>query len=476
MNSKPGQPTASSPGRWWHGAALYQLYVRSWRDTNGDGYGDIEGVISGLDYLSWLGVDGIWLSPTMPSPDHDWGYDVSDYLGVHPELGTLGDMDRLIAEAGRRGLRVLLDLVPNHTSSQHAWFIDAASSRDAGHRDFYVWAGPGPDGGPPNNWLDSTGASAWAWHEPTKQFYLHNFLPEQPDLNWWEPGRARGLRRHPAVLAGPGRGRVPHRRGARPLQGRQTARQSPSQRGRPDDRAIRPARREQHEPARGARRLPGLAPDRRQLRRRAPAARRDLGGSGPPGQLLRPRRRAAARIQLPVRVRRALRARPVRRGGANAGQASRLGLPGVDVVQPRRRPVPQPLVRRGRAEDPAGPARAGHAARHDRALLRRRDRDDRRACPAGTAAGRDVPGWRRRLAGQQGPGPHPHAVGRHGHRGLHRHRCDALAAGGRQRRGQRGEPAGRPRIRAAPVPRTAQAAPGRDRRPDRRVPGVARAA
>jgi len=173
--------------RWWQGAVLYQLYVRSWLDTNGDGYGDLGGVIARLDYLSWLGVDGIWLSPTMPSPDHDWGYDVSDYLGVHPELGTMEDMDRLIAEAGQRGLRVLLDLVPNHTSSAHPWFVDAASGRDAAHRDYYVWAGPGAGGGPPNNWLDTTGGSAWAWHEPTGQYYLHNFLATQPDLNWWEP-------------------------------------------------------------------------------------------------------------------------------------------------------------------------------------------------------------------------------------------------------------------------------------------------
>jgi len=177
--------TAQPP--WWHGAVLYQLYVRSWRDTNDDGYGDLGGVIAGLDYLSWLGVDGIWLSPTMPSPDDDWGYDVSDYLGVHPELGTLEDMDRLIAEAGQRGLPVLLDLVPNHTSSAHSWFVEAAGSRDAAHRDFYVWAGPGAGGGPPNNWLDATGASAWQWHEPTGQYYLHNFLPSQPDLNWWQP-------------------------------------------------------------------------------------------------------------------------------------------------------------------------------------------------------------------------------------------------------------------------------------------------
>jgi alpha-glucosidase len=173
--------------RWWQGAVLYQIYVRSWLDTNGDGYGDLNGVIERLDYLSWLGVDGVWLSPTMPSPDQDWGYDVSDYLGVHPDYGTLEDLDRLVAEAGERGLRVLLDLVPNHTSSAHAWFVDAATGRDAAHRGYYVWADPAPGGGPPNNWRDATGQPAWAWHEPTGQYYLHNFLDSQPDLNWWEP-------------------------------------------------------------------------------------------------------------------------------------------------------------------------------------------------------------------------------------------------------------------------------------------------
>ena len=178
---------------WWHGAVIYQLYVRSWRDTNDDGYGDLRGIIERLDHLSWLGVDAIWLSPTMPSPDEDWGYDVSDYTGVHPELGTLADLDELIAEAGRRGLRVLLDLVPNHTSSAHPWFVEAAASRDAAHRGYYVWADPRPDGGPPNNWVDFTGRPAWQWHD-SGQYYLHNFLPGQPDLNWWEPAVHREFR------------------------------------------------------------------------------------------------------------------------------------------------------------------------------------------------------------------------------------------------------------------------------------------
>ena len=175
------------PEPWWHRAVIYQIYVRSWQDTNDDGYGDLRGVINRVEYLRWLGVDGIWLSPTMPSPDADWGYDVSDYTGVHPELGTLDDMDELIEVAGRAGLRVLLDLVPNHTSSAHRWFVDAASARDSAYRDYYVWADPPPGGGPPSNWLDPTGRSAWQWDDRTRQYYLHNYLPEQPDLNWWEP-------------------------------------------------------------------------------------------------------------------------------------------------------------------------------------------------------------------------------------------------------------------------------------------------
>jgi alpha-glucosidase len=178
--------------RWWHGATLYQIYVRSWRDTNSDGYGDLPGVIAGLDYLQWLGIDGIWLSPTMPSPDADWGYDVSDYLGVHPDLGTLADMDKLIAEAGQRGIKIVLDLVPNHTSSAHAWFTDARSGRESAHRGYYVWADPvkregEAGGGPPNNWRDAIGEPAWTMDDASGQYYLHNYLPSQPDLNWWDP-------------------------------------------------------------------------------------------------------------------------------------------------------------------------------------------------------------------------------------------------------------------------------------------------
>jgi alpha-glucosidase len=166
---------------------LYQVYVRSWLDTNADGYGDLPGVTARLDYLSWLGVAGIWLSPTMPSPDQDWGYDVCDYFGVHPELGTLDDLDALIAEAARRDIKVLLDLAPNHTSSAHPWFVDAVSGPASAHRRFYVWADPAAGGGPPNNWLDATGQPAWARDATSGQYYLHSFLPCMPDLNWWEP-------------------------------------------------------------------------------------------------------------------------------------------------------------------------------------------------------------------------------------------------------------------------------------------------
>ncbi len=170
---------------WWRDGVLYQIYVRSFADSNGDGIGDLQGVIDHLDHLEWLGVDGIWLTPIMPSPNADWGYDVSDYVDVDPALGDLDTLDRLIAKASEREMRVILDLVPNHTSDRHPWFVDARSDRRARHRDWYVWADPAPGGGPPNNWLSVFGGPAWTWDEATGQYYLHNFLPEQPDLNWW---------------------------------------------------------------------------------------------------------------------------------------------------------------------------------------------------------------------------------------------------------------------------------------------------
>ncbi len=174
------------PGPWWRHGVLYQIYPRSFADSDRDGTGDIPGIIDRLDHLEWLGVDGIWLSPVTCSPNADWGYDVSDYQAVQPDLGTLADVDRLVAEAGRRGIRVLMDLVPNHTSVEHPWFVDSRSSRQARHRHWYVWADPKADGSPPNNWLSSFGGPAWTLDEATGQYYLHNHLSEQPDLNWWD--------------------------------------------------------------------------------------------------------------------------------------------------------------------------------------------------------------------------------------------------------------------------------------------------
>jgi len=170
---------------WWVSGVFYQVYIRSFADTNDDGIGDINGVIGHLDYLEWLGVTGIWLSPVTTSPDADWGYDVADYHAIHRDLGSMADLDLLIASANQRGARILLDLVPNHTSDQHQWFVDSRSSRTSPRRDWYVWADPKPDGSPPNNWVSSFGGPAWTLDPLTDQYYLHNHLAAQPDLNWW---------------------------------------------------------------------------------------------------------------------------------------------------------------------------------------------------------------------------------------------------------------------------------------------------
>jgi alpha-glucosidase len=170
---------------WWKAGVIYQIYPRSFADSNGDGIGDLRGIIEHLDYLQWLGVDGIWLSPITVSPNRDWGYDVADYRAIEPELGVDADVDELIAAAAARGIRVLLDFVPNHTSDQHPWFVDSRSSRTARHRDWYLWADPKPDGSPPNNWVSSFGGPGWTLDDVTGQFYMHNHLSSQPDLNWW---------------------------------------------------------------------------------------------------------------------------------------------------------------------------------------------------------------------------------------------------------------------------------------------------
>jgi len=172
---------------WWRGAVGYEVYVRSFADQDGDGIGDLTGLRRRLGHLADLGVDVVWLTPVTPSPQRDHGYDVSDYLGIEPAYGDLDDLRGVLEDAHRLGLRVLLDLVPNHTSDQHAWFVDSRSSRDAEHRDFYVWRDPAPDGGPPNNWVSHFGGPAWTLDEGTGQYYMHLFLPEQPDLNWAEP-------------------------------------------------------------------------------------------------------------------------------------------------------------------------------------------------------------------------------------------------------------------------------------------------
>ena len=173
--------------KWWERGIIYQIYPRSFMDSNGDGIGDLAGIRSRLDYLQWLGVDATWISPIYPSPMADFGYDISNYTDIDPIFGSLDNFDALLADAHDRGLKVLLDYVPNHTSDRHPWFLDARSSRHSAKRDWYIWRDPKPDGGPPNNWLSNFGGSAWEWDPTTGQYYYHAFLKEQPDLNWRNP-------------------------------------------------------------------------------------------------------------------------------------------------------------------------------------------------------------------------------------------------------------------------------------------------
>jgi alpha-glucosidase len=183
---------------WWQTGVVYQIYPRSFADSDGDGTGDLRGVISRLDYLNdgtprSLGVDAIWLSPFFPSPGFDFGYDVSDYCGIDPLFGTMKDFDTLVAEAHRRGIRIILDLVLNHTSHLHPWFAESRSAQENPKRDWYIWQDPGRFGAAPNNWQSVFGGKAWKWDARTRQYYFHMFLEQQPDLNWRNPNARKAV-------------------------------------------------------------------------------------------------------------------------------------------------------------------------------------------------------------------------------------------------------------------------------------------
>lgn len=183
-----GQTTlCQTPQVWWQQGIFYQIYPRSFQDSNGDGIGDLQGMTERFSYLQDLGVDTLWISPIYPSPMADFGYDVTDYCDIHPMFGTLADFDRLLTAAHRRNMHVVLDFIPNHTSDEHPWFVESRNSRESAKRDWYIWCEAKEDGGPPNNWVSFFGGSAWTWDKKTQQYYLHLFHEKQPDLNWRNP-------------------------------------------------------------------------------------------------------------------------------------------------------------------------------------------------------------------------------------------------------------------------------------------------
>ena len=328
---------------WWRGAVIYQIYPRSFQDSNGDGIGDLAGIIHRLPYVASLGVDAIWISPFYASPMKDFGYDVSAYRDIEPMFGTMSDFDALIERAHQLDLRVMIDLVLSHTSDQHRWFRESRSSRDNPKANWYVWADAKPDGSPPNNWLSIFGGSAWEWDGERMQYYLHNFLIEQPDLNFHDAGGAGRASGRGAVLAGTRRGRIPlrHREFLRPRRG--AARQSGAS-GR-EPRLLHGARGEPLQLAGASLRQepagePGLpAPDagadgRVSGRRGGRRDRRRAARHGADGRI-HPRRRHDPHV-LRVRVPVARRAdgNPGR-GGAGEILASRLGGLGVlGVLEP----------------------------------------------------------------------------------------------------------------------------------------------
>ena len=192
-NAQTAKPVDAEGHQWWQHAVFYELYPRSFADSNNDGIGDLNGITSKLDYLKDLGVDAIWITPCFPSPQVDFGYDVSDYENIDPMYGTLADFDTLAAAAKKRGIHIVLDLVVNHTSDQHKWFLDSKSSKTSEHRDWYIWRdGKGP-GQPPNNWNSTFGGSAWQFDPTTNQYYYHYFYAQQPDLNWRNPAVEKAM-------------------------------------------------------------------------------------------------------------------------------------------------------------------------------------------------------------------------------------------------------------------------------------------
>ncbi len=172
---------------WWHNALIYQVYPRSFNDSNGDGLGDLPGITAKLDYIADLGADAVWISPFFASPQKDFGYDVSDYRAIHPDYGTMADFDALLEACHARGLKLMIDVVASHCSDQHAWFQESSQSRDNPKADWFVWVDPKPDGTAPTNWLSFFGGQAWSWEPRRQQYYLHNFLKEQPNLNYANP-------------------------------------------------------------------------------------------------------------------------------------------------------------------------------------------------------------------------------------------------------------------------------------------------
>jgi alpha-glucosidase len=187
IRTHPQEDYCTVAATWWKHGIIYQIYPRSFQDANDDGVGDLDGIIGRIDYLAWLGVDAIWICPIYPSPMADFGYDITDYCGVDPLFGSFDDFGRLLGEAHQRNIKVILDLVPNHTSDRHPWFMDSRSSHTSRKRDWYIWRDGQSDGSPPNNWMSNFGGSAWSWDAATGQYYYHAFLKEQPDLNWRNP-------------------------------------------------------------------------------------------------------------------------------------------------------------------------------------------------------------------------------------------------------------------------------------------------